>query len=83
MKATFLLVLLLGISGLAQAEEQQNISQQQLSKRPYTKAPVVDKNTIYEDDVVNQETNAKAEKNYKTLQLHMLGRRPYAVKTTN
>jgi hypothetical protein len=76
----------LSVVSIAWAEvtdQQLNVSQQQLSKRPYAIAPVIDKNTINEGDISNEETNAKAEKNYKTLQLHMLSRRPYAEKGTN
>jgi len=75
----------LSIVSLARAEvteQQSNISQQQLSKRPYAKTPV-EKDTTYEGNVVYKETNTKAEKNYKTLQLHMIGRRPYAEKGAN
>jgi hypothetical protein len=78
------LAITLGVVSLAWAdvtEQQSNISQQQLSKRPYAKALVVDK--INEGDTINKEPNVKAENNYKTLQLHMLSRRPYTEKNTN
>lgn len=63
-------------------EQQSNINQQQLSKRPYASAPV-QKDTTYEGDAAYEETNVKAEKNYKALQLHMLGKRPYAEKSAD
>jgi hypothetical protein len=87
MKASsIVLAVSLGVTGLAWADhtedhEKSNTNQQQLSRRPYS-APA-EKGTTYEGDKINQETNARAEKNYKTLQLHMLGRRPYAEKGTN
>ena len=87
MKASsIVLAVSLGVAGLAWADhtedhEKSNTNQQQLSRRPYS-APV-EKDTTYEGDKINQETNARAEKNYKTLQLHMLGRRPYAEKSAD
>ena len=87
MKASsLLLVAVLSTAGLAWADhtedhEKSNTNSQQLSRRPYS-APA-EKGTTYEGDKINQETNARAEKNYKTLQLHMLGRRPYAEKGTD
>lgn len=84
MKTSVLLAVLLAVVGVAQAEvnEAQNINQQQLSKRPYSK-PVVEKNKNYEGDAEYEEVNPKAEKQFKTLQLHMLGKRPYAEKATD
>ena len=87
MKASsIVLAVSLGVVSLAWADhtedhEKSNTNKQQLSRSPYS-APA-EKDTTYEDDKINQETNARAEKNYKTLQLHMLGRRPYAAKGTN
>lgn len=75
-----LLAVLVGVVGVSQAEvsEQQNISQQQLSKRPYAKAPTVEKDNTYEGDAAAYKEETAKDKNYKTLQLHMLGKRPYA-----
>lgn len=86
MKAQVLLAALLFAAGLAQADhiadhEKSNINQQQLSRRPYTAPPTV-KPEKFEGDVANIE-ETKAEKNYKTLQLHMLGKRPYAEKNAD
>jgi hypothetical protein len=71
---SIVLAVLLGAVGLVWAEvtdQESNINQQQLSKRPYAASPV---------ETSPKEPNAQAEKNYKTLQLHMLGKRPYAEK---
>jgi hypothetical protein len=81
---TINIVLAISLSAVSLAwadvsEQQSNISQQQLSKRPYATAPVK-KDATYEGDAAYEETNVKAEKNYKVLQLHMLGKRPYAEK---
>ena len=77
MKArSIVLAISLGVASLAWAdiaEQQPNVNQQQLSKRPYASAPV-------QKDSTHEQTNVRAEKNYKTLQLHMLGKRPYAEK---
>jgi hypothetical protein len=76
-KINIVLATSLSIVSLAWAdvtEQQPNISQQQLSKRPYANVPV-------QKDATHEQTNTKAEKNYKTLQLHMLGKRPYAEKS--
>jgi hypothetical protein len=79
------LAISLSVMSLAWAEvteQQSNVNQQQLSKRPYAKAPV-QKDATYEGDAAYEETNVKAEKNYKALQLHMLGKRPYAEKSAD
>jgi hypothetical protein len=85
MKTTsIILAVALSIVSVAWAEvsdQEPNINQQ-LSKRPYAKSPVK-KDMTYEGDAAYEESNAKAEKNYKTLQLHMLGRRPYAEKNSD
>ena len=87
MKArSIVLAVSLGVASLAWAdvtEQQSNINQQQLSKRPYATKTTVEKDVTYEGNAVYEETNANAEKNYKTLQLHMLGKRPYAGKSTD
>ena len=86
MKASsILLVVSLSVTGLAWADhtedhEKSNTNQQQLSRRPYS-APVT-KSESFEGAVI-EETNSKAEKNYKSLQLHMLGKRPYAEKSAD
>ena len=86
MKASsILLAVSLSVTGLAWADhtedhENANTNQQQLSRRPFS-APVT-KSESFEGAVV-EETNVKAEKNYKTLQLHMLGKRPYAGKSAD
>ena len=83
MKAQVLLVTLLLTAGLAQADhtadhEKYNTNQQQLSRRPYTVTPAA-KPEKFEGDVADmQET--ESEKTYKKIQLHNLGRRPYAEK---
>ena len=84
-KMSIVLAVLLGVASLAWAdvtEPQSNINQQHLSKRPYAKVPT-EKDKSYEGDAAYEETNVKAEKNYKALQLHMLGKRPYAEKNTD
>lgn len=83
MKTTVLLAGLVFVSLSAWADhtedhERSNINQQNLSRRPYTTTPAA-KPEKFEGDVVNVE-ETKAEKHYKTLQLHMLGKRPYAEK---
>ena len=82
---SIILAISLSVVSLAWADvtdQQSNVNQQQLSKRPYANAPV-QKDATYEGDAAYEETNVKAEKNYKTLQLHMLGKRPYAEKSTD
>ena len=83
MKAQVLLVALLLSAGLAQADhtadhEKYNTNQQQLSRRPYTVTPAV-KPEKFEGDVADMQ-EAESEKTYKKIQLHNLGRRPYAEK---
>ena len=86
MKASsILLAVSLSVTGLAWADhtedhEKSNTNQQQLSRRPFS-APVT-KSESFEGAVV-EETNVKAEKNSKNLQLHMLGKRPYAEKSSD
>ena len=83
MKTSILLTALLFSAGLAQADhtadhEKYNTNQQQLSRRPYTVTPQA-KPEKFEGDVVNAE-ETESEKTYKKIQLHNLGRRPYAEK---
>ena len=87
MKASsILLAVSLSVTGLAWADhtedhENANTNQQNLSRRPYS-APAA-KSEKFEGNAAYEETNVKAEKNYKTLQLHMLGKRPYAEKSSD
>ena len=86
MKAQVLLAALLFSAGLAQADhtadhERSNINQQQLSRRPYTVTPQA-KPEKFEGDVADIE-ETQAEKHYKKIQLHNLGRRPYAEKNSD
>ena len=83
MKAQVLLAALLLSAGLAQADhtadhEKYTTNQQQLSRRPYTVTPAAKPET-FEGDVADIE-ETQAEKTYKKIQLHNLGRRPYAEK---
>ncbi len=89
MKAQVLLAALLFSAGIALADHHdssyhdgianpKNVNTQNLGRRPYTVTPAAKSEKI-EGDVADLE-EAKAEKNYKTLQLHMLGKRPYAEK---
>ena len=85
MKATLLLTALLLSAGIAYADhtedhERSKTNQQNLGRRPYSSP--VEKVTTYEGDAADIE-ETKAEKNYKTLQLHMLGKRPYAEKSAD
>ena len=86
MKASsILLAVSLSVTGLAWADhtedhQNSNTNQQQLSRRPFS-APVT-KSESFEGAVI-EETNVRSEKNYKTLQLHMLGKRPYAEKSSD
>ncbi len=84
MKAQVLLAALLFTAGLAQADhtadhEKYNTNQQQLSRRPYTVTPQA-KPEKFEGDVADAVEEVEAEKTYKKIQLHNLGRRPYAEK---
>lgn len=77
------LVTLLVLSFSIQAEEvdqRNNINQQQFSRRPYTQVPAA-KADKFEGDVDVQEV--EVEKKQRTIQLHNLGRRPYAEKNTD
>jgi hypothetical protein len=85
MKASsILLAVSLSVTGLAWADHtedhEKSNTNQQLGRRPYS-APVT-KSESFEGAVI-EETNSKAEKNYKSLQLHMLGKRPYAEKSAD
>jgi hypothetical protein len=84
--SSILLAAALTTAGLAWADhtedhENANTNSQQLSRRPYS-APA-EKNTVLEGNAALEKNNDRAEKNYKTLQLHMLSKRPYAAKGTD
>ena len=84
MKAQVLLAALLFFTGIAQADhtadhEKYNTNQQQLSRRPYTVTPQA-KTETFEGDVADAVEEVETEKTYKKIQLHNLGRRPYAEK---
>lgn len=86
MKAQGLLLALLLASGFAYADhtadhEKSRVPQQDLSRRAYA-APTQGKTETIEGNVADV-GETKAEKNYKTLQLHMLGKRPYAEKNSD
>lgn len=84
MLKSLLLAAVLSTAGLVYAKDdvQQNntMNHQQLSKRPY--AAPVDRAEKYQGDTAN-ETSAKQERHQKTLNLHMLGKRPWSEKTAN
>jgi hypothetical protein len=82
MKALILLVtFFFGMAAQAADVEQNNISNQQFSRRPYAKT-TAPKAETFEGDVVSKEEQATEEK-HKTLRLHQLGRRPYSEKNTD
>ena len=63
--------------GLAQADEQSNVvNQQQLAKRSYA-APVKDKEVLEGASVTEE---VVVDKKHQTLRLHMLGKLPYMEK---
>lgn len=78
---TTLLVLGLVFSMGVQAEDVKkfNINEQQLAKRPYAQT-VEPKKEVIEGKTVEKD---KSEQNYKTLNLHQLGKRPYVEKNTD
>lgn len=78
------LVTLLVLSFSINAEEvdqRNNINQQQFSRRPYVQVPAA-KADKFEGDVVDAQA-IEVEKKQRTIQLHNLGRRPYAEKNTD
>lgn len=82
MKALILLVtLFFGMAAQAADVEQNNINNQQFSRRPYAKIPAP-KAEKFEGDVISKEEQA-AEEKHNPLRLHQLGRRPYAEKNTD
>ncbi len=89
MKTRVLSLALLFAAGLAQADrhdssyhdgiaDPKNINSQQLSRRPYAAFPAGNSDVI--NSIIDQKTKAESERTYNTLQLHGLGRRPYAEK---
>lgn len=78
------IVLCLMLALTAQAEEstKSQDNAQHLGRRPYAAATVKAPETLEGNTaVVEQET--AAERNYKKLHLHQLGRRPYAEKSAD
>lgn len=71
---------LLLAAGAAYADDAEyNINQQNLSKRPYQKAPAESKKDNFEGaTLINEEV--QEDKKHKQMRLHMLGKRPYAEK---
>jgi hypothetical protein len=57
-----------------------HINNQNLSKRPYQQAPEAQTKADNFEGATFVKEDSQAEKNQKTLQLHNLGRRPYAEK---
>lgn len=81
MKSVAIIAMFMFALSSVQAEEvdqRNNINLQNLSKRPYQKAP--DIKSDYFEGNAKFTNNSKEVKNYKTLQLHQMGRRPYAEK---
>ena len=76
---SLIVAVMLGVVGVAQADEPTNVAnQQQLSKRPYA-APV--KEEKFEGASVKEEV--VVDKKHQTLRLHMLGKLPYMEKATD
>jgi hypothetical protein len=74
MKVSVLLAAVLLTVGVAQADEQSNIvNQQQLAKRSYA-APVKDKEVLEGASVTEE---VEVDKKHQPLRLHMLGKLPY------
>jgi hypothetical protein len=82
------LVALIGLSSVARADHDTSyhdgvkrpsaIGNHDLARRPYTSAPEAKSDVVEGNaDITKVE---EGEKKYKTLQLHSLGRRPYAEK---
>ena len=77
---SLIVAVMLGFVGVAQADEQTNVAnQQQLSKRPYA-APV--KEEKFEGAIVTEEV-VVVDKKHQPLRLHMLGKLPYMEKATD
>jgi len=59
-----------------------NINNQNLSKRPYSQAPIESKKDNFEGATLINE-KIEEDTKHKPMRLHMLGRQPYAVKNTD
>lgn len=81
MKVVSLVAILFALNVYAEDNDRNHINQQQLSRRPYAQAPAPKAESI-EGDVVDVQ-EIELEKKQKTIQLHNLGRRPYAEKNTD
>lgn len=75
-------LLLVAGAAFANEEAQYNVNQQNLSKRPYAKAPVESKKDNFEGATLINE-DVQEDKKHKQMRLHMLGKRPYAEKATD
>lgn len=81
MKTSVLLgTLLFGMIAQAADVNQNNISNNQLSRRPYHEVPDESKDVHWEGDVLIIE-KVQEETKHEPMRLHMLGKRPYAVKS--
>lgn len=76
-----LLVLSFNVVYADDVDQRNNINNQNFSRRPYTQVPAA-KADNFEGDVVDAQ-EVEAEEKLKTIQLHNLGRRPYAEKNTD
>lgn len=81
MKVVSLVAILFALNVYAEDNDRNHINQQQLSRRSYAQTPAA-KAESFEGDVVDAQ-EVELEKKQKTIQLHNLGRRPYAEKNTN
>lgn len=59
-----------------------NINNQNLSKRPYSQAPIESKKDNFEGATLINE-QVEEDTKHKPMRLHMLGRQPYAVKNSD
>lgn len=71
-----------GMAVQAADVDQNNISNHQLSRRPYHEVPNENKNVNFEGAVLVIE-KVEEDPKHKPMRLHMLGRQPYAVKNTD
>jgi hypothetical protein len=80
---TFLAVVgLLSTAAVADVNVKDNINYQNLSKRPYSQAPVESKKDNFEGATLINE-QVEEDTKHKPMRLHMLGRQPYAVKNSD
>jgi hypothetical protein len=75
-------LLLAAGSPFAHAGDQYNMTDQNLSKRPYQAVPAESKKDNFEGATLINE-NAEEDQKHKPMRLHMLGKRPYAEKNTD